>query len=95
MVISGRPPRPRRRRSGFTWSDPAVGPLTPDRSTNAVIVGSGYFPDIEALIPARGSVKAGNALYLIDADTGSLIGNPSGSLCDDRQRVAARVPGAR
>ncbi len=64
---------------GFTWSDPAVGPLTPDRSTNAVIVGSGYFPDIEALIPARGSVKAGNALYLIDADTGSLIGNPGGS----------------
>ncbi|MDQ3488441.1 MAG: PilC/PilY family type IV pilus protein [Acidobacteriota bacterium] len=64
---------------GFTWSDPAVGPLTPDRSTNAVIVGSGYFPDIESLIPARGSIKAGNALYLIDADTGLLIGNPSGS----------------
>ncbi len=64
---------------GFTWSDPAVGPLTPDRSVNAVIVGSGYFPDIESLIPARGSVKAGNALYLIDADTGQLIGNASGS----------------
>jgi hypothetical protein len=64
---------------GFTWSDPAVGPLTPDRSTNAVIVGSGYFPDIESLIPARGSIKAGNAIYLIDADTGSLIGNPSGA----------------
>ncbi|MDQ3148468.1 MAG: hypothetical protein M3Q38_00885, partial [Chloroflexota bacterium] len=64
---------------GFTWSDPAVGPLTPDRSTNAVIVGSGYFPDIEAAIPARGTIKAGNALYLIDADTGLLIGNPSGS----------------
>ncbi|MBA3641598.1 MAG: hypothetical protein H0W53_20485, partial [Acidobacteria bacterium] len=64
---------------GFTWSDPAVGPLTPDRSTNAVIVGSGYFPNIESSIPARGTIKAGNALYLIDADTGLLIGNPSGS----------------
>jgi Tfp pilus tip-associated adhesin PilY1 len=64
---------------GFTWSDPAVGPLTPDRSTNAVIVGSGYFPDIELSIPGRGLVKAGNALYLIDADTGLLIGNPSGT----------------
>ena len=64
---------------GFTWSDPAVGPLTPDRSTNAVIVGSGYFPEIEASLPARGTVQAGNALYLIDADTGLLIGNASGS----------------
>ena len=64
---------------GFTWSDPAVGPLTPDRSTNAVIVGSGYFPEVESLIPARGSTKAGNALYLIDADTGTLLGNASGS----------------
>jgi Tfp pilus tip-associated adhesin PilY1 len=64
---------------GFTWSDPAVGPLDPDRTTNAVIVGSGYFPDIEWDIPARGSIVAGNALYLIDADTGSLIGNASGA----------------
>ena len=31
---------------GFTWSDPAVGALTADRSVTAVIVGSGYFPDI-------------------------------------------------
>ena len=54
---------------GFTWSDPAVGPLDADRSTNAVIVGSGYFPDIESLLPGRGAqrAKAGNALYLIDA----------------------------
>jgi hypothetical protein len=66
---------------GFTWSDPAVGPLSADRSTNAVIVGSGYFPDIESLLPGRGASapKAGAALYLIDADTGSLIGNGSGS----------------
>ena len=73
---------------GFTWSDPAVGPLDPDRTTNAVIVGSGYFPAIEAAtsvagrtLPGRGDAapKAGNALYLIDADTGRLIGNPGGS----------------
>jgi hypothetical protein len=65
---------------GFTWSDPAVGPLDASRTTNAVIVGSGYFPDIEPLIPARaGGPRAGNALYLIDAATGTLIGNPGGS----------------
>lgn len=63
---------------GFTWSDPAVGPLDPDRTRNAVIVGSGYFPDIEAQIPARGTTRAGNALYLINADTGRLIGNTVG-----------------
>jgi Tfp pilus tip-associated adhesin PilY1 len=68
---------------GFTWSDPAVGPLTQSRSINAVIVGSGYFPNIESLIPSRGAgaPKAGNALYLIDPDTGLLLGNTSGSSC--------------
>ena len=70
---------------GFTWSDPAVGPLDATRSVNAVIVGSGYFPDIEALIPNRGASapKAGNALYLINAHTGELIGNTSGSSCPE------------
>ena len=67
---------------GFTWSDPAVGPLDASRSVNALIVGSGYFPDIEESIDARkGGPKAGNALYLIDADTGKLIGNASGGSC--------------
>jgi Tfp pilus tip-associated adhesin PilY1 len=67
---------------GFTWSDPAVGPLDSSRTTNAVIVGSGYFPDIESLIPARASgPKAGNALYLLDAGSGKLIGNASGATC--------------
>ena len=68
---------------GFTWSDPAVGPLNIDRSVNAVIVGSGYFPDVEASIPNRGpsGPKAGNVMYLINADTGVLIGNASGSGC--------------
>jgi hypothetical protein len=65
---------------GFSWSDPAVGPLDAARTTNAVIVGSGYFPDIETLLPGRGASapKAGNALYLINANTGQLIGNASG-----------------
>jgi len=68
---------------GFSWSDPAVGPLDPARDTNAVIVGSGYFPDLETLIPSRSSTtaKAGNALYLLNADTGELLGNASGSTC--------------
>jgi PQQ enzyme-like repeat protein len=68
---------------GYSWSDPAVGPLNLDRSINAVIVGSGYFPDVEASIPNRGASapKAGNVMYLINADTGELIGNSSGSAC--------------
>ena len=67
---------------GYTWSDPAVGPLDNTRSTNAVIVGSGYFPDIETLIPARaGGPKAGSALYLLDVSTGKPIGNASGATC--------------
>jgi hypothetical protein len=66
---------------GFTWSDPAVGPLDAARATNAVLVGSGYFPPVETSIPSRGASapKAGNAIYMIDADTGALIGNPSGN----------------
>jgi hypothetical protein len=69
---------------GFTWSDPAVGPLNADRSISAVIAGSGYFPAIEDVIPNRlaASPRAGNALYLLDPDTGSLIGNSTGS-CPD------------
>jgi hypothetical protein len=70
---------------GYTWSDPAVGPLIADRSINAVIVGSGYFPALEASLPNRnasGSApKAGNAFYLLNADTGQLIGNSSGGSC--------------
>lgn len=68
---------------GFSWSDPAVGPLDAARATTAVIVGSGYFPDIETAIPSRGATapKAGNALYLINADTGALVGNASGATC--------------
>jgi len=68
---------------GFTWSDPAIGPLTADRSVTAVVLGSGYFPDIEASIPNRGASapKAGNAMYLLDANTGLPLGNSSGGSC--------------
>ena len=52
-------------------------------SLNAVIVGSGYYPDVEALIPNRGASapKAGMSMYLINADTGELIGNSGGGSC--------------
>jgi hypothetical protein len=68
---------------GFTWSDPAIGSLDGTRTTTAVIVGSGYFPDIETLIPGRGASapKAGNAIYLIDADTGLPVGNTGSATC--------------
>jgi len=68
---------------GFTWSDPAVGPLDATRTVNALIVGSGYFPEVEDAIPARGpgSPRAGRTLYLIDVRTGKLVGNESGSAC--------------
>ena len=68
---------------GYTWSDPAVGSLDATRTVSAVIVGSGYFPDIETLIPNRGPAapKAGNAMYLLDVDTGLPLGNASGATC--------------
>jgi len=68
---------------GFTWSDPAVGPLNASRTVNALIVGSGYFPDVEDLLVGRGagSPRAGRSLYLIDAKTGTLVGNPGGGPC--------------
>ncbi len=68
---------------GFSWSDPAVGPLDATRTVNALMVGSGYFPDVEDQIPARGpgSPRAGRTFYLIDVRTGTLVGNPSGSAC--------------
>jgi hypothetical protein len=68
---------------GFTWSDPAVGTLDAHRDATAVIVGSGYFPDLEASLPGRGASapKAGNAMYLLDVDTGLLLGDESGASC--------------
>ena len=69
---------------GFTWSDPAVGPLDAARDTTAVIMGSGYFPPIETSLSNRGgpsAPKAGNAIYLLDVDTGLPLGNESETVC--------------
>jgi hypothetical protein len=68
---------------GFTWSDPAVGPLDVNRTVNVVIAGSGYFPAIEDSIPARGPTapRAGQTLYLINLADGTLLGNPAGGAC--------------
>jgi len=68
---------------GFTWSDPAVGPLDAARDGTAVIMGSGYFPDVESSLPRRGGAsapKAGTTLYLLDVDTGTLFAG-DGSTC--------------
>jgi hypothetical protein len=68
---------------GYTWSDPAVGPLNDQRTVNVVMTGSGYMPlqvqtdtDLN-----RGSTRAGSTFYLIDVEDGTLLGNPSGSAC--------------
>lgn len=71
---------------GFTWSDPAVGPLDSNRSTNVVMVGSGYFPAIEtSALLQRGTAAApaaGRAFYLLKVEDGSLLGNPTGAACN-------------
>jgi hypothetical protein len=71
------------KRVGFTFSDPAVGPVSIDRSVNAVITASGVFPDIEDALPGRGTSapRAGHALFLLDAATGLPLGNASGGSC--------------
>jgi hypothetical protein len=69
------------KRVGFTFSDPAVGALNVDRTVNAVITGSGYFPAIESSLPNRGSVPAGRAFFVLDAQTGLPVGNASGGAC--------------
>jgi hypothetical protein len=75
---------------GFTWSDPAVGPLDKDRKFNVMIVGSGYFPDVEATLTNRMGdsppVRAGRSFYLVDLETGKVVGDPtkcSGTGCYD------------
>ncbi|HET9371633.1 MAG TPA: hypothetical protein VFO19_15335 [Vicinamibacterales bacterium] len=72
---------PAEKRVGFSFSDPAVGALTNDRSVNAVITGSGYFPSIESALPGRSSplVEAGHAFFVLNAETGLPVGNASGA----------------
>jgi hypothetical protein len=69
------------KRVGFTFSDPAVGPMVVDRSTNAVITGSGYFPPVENQLPGRGASapRAGQAFFVLDAATGQPLGSPGGA----------------
>ena len=64
---------------GFTWSVPAIAPLDANHSVTAAIVGSGYFPAVEARLPGRGAGApvAGQSLYLIDVETGRLVGGSS------------------
>jgi hypothetical protein len=68
---------------GYTWSDPAVGPLNRERTINAVMTGSGYFHrEIELHADLhRGGTRAGSTFYLLDAEDGTLLGNPSGTSC--------------
>ncbi|MBP1634535.1 MAG: hypothetical protein H6Q10_1109 [Acidobacteria bacterium] len=70
---------------GFTWSDPAVGPLDLNRTVNVAIVGSGYFPaEAEALtspLAARRQAGVGRSFYLIQLSDGRLLGNLGGSSC--------------
>jgi Tfp pilus tip-associated adhesin PilY1 len=72
------------KRVGFTFSDPAVGTVTTDRSITAVMTGSGYFPDVEDNLPGRGASApdAGHAFFLLNAATGLPIGNAGGSSCN-------------
>lgn len=72
------------KRVGYTFSDPAVGALRTDRSVNAVITGSGYFPDIETNVALVGraatpSIRAGHALFVLNAATGLPLGNAAGA----------------
>ena len=69
---------------GFTWSDPAVGPLNQTRTTNVVMVGSGYYPAIEtsaSLLRGSTAPAAGRAFYLLKVEDGTLLGNPAGTSC--------------
>jgi Tfp pilus tip-associated adhesin PilY1 len=88
------------KRVGFTFSDPAVGPLTLDRSVNAVIVGSGYFPAIEThadLARGPGAPAAGRTVFVLEAATGRPIGGGgscSGAGCLDVGDIANGIKNA-
>jgi hypothetical protein len=69
------------KRVGFSFSDPAVGPMAINRSLTAVITASGYFPDVENQLAGRGpsAPRAGRALFVLNAATGLPVGNASGA----------------
>jgi hypothetical protein len=88
------------KRVGFTFSDPAVGPMTVDRSVNAVITGSGYFPGVETspMLARGGSAPAaGRYLFVLSAATGLPLGGNSscsGTGCYDVGVIANAVKNA-
>ena len=71
------------KRVGFTFSDPAVGPMNIDRTVSALITGSGYFPEVEDNLPGRGTgaPRAGRSLFVLNIATGTPLGNASGGSC--------------
>ena len=58
---------------GQTWSDPAVGQIKTSLSKYTVIAGSGFFPRSSETVAARGGASAGRALYLINAEDGTIF----------------------
>ena len=92
--------RSRRRRSGFTWSDPAVGPLEPrsldQRGHRRLRLLPGH-RDARSQPRRDARRRPATSLYLIDADTGELLGNLGRLVPDDlraaRDRDRLRVIG--
>ncbi len=88
------------KRVGFTFSDPAVGPMTLDRSVTAVITASGYFPGVEnSPLLDRGwsAPAAGRYLFMLDAVTGLPLGGSSscgGTGCYDVGVIANDIKNA-
>jgi hypothetical protein len=62
------------KRVGFTFSDPAVGPLTEDRSLTGVITGP-LLPDIESSVTNRGGTPAGARCSCWTRPTGLPVNN--------------------
>lgn len=58
---------------GQSWSDPAVGQVGTAEGKYAVITGSGFLPYSEESAAHRNGIKAGRALYLLDAGDGELF----------------------
>ncbi len=70
---------------GHTWSDPAVGQIGDESGPWVVMVGSGFLDDTIEAQGARGNVRAGTSLYLVDAGTGTV--HDSHDVGDDAGKV--------
>jgi hypothetical protein len=60
---------------GQSWSDPAVGEAVNASGKFMVIVGSGFLPYSQQQGSNRSNVVAGTTLYIIDAETGLVVGS--------------------